>query len=264
MKTWIIRGITLLVGLTFGWVLYKLLAPLGYAWVVWTLAALSVGFFVLETVLRHRKRTAERTAWARWQNALLDPAARRKAILEVRRELARARRLGPRLRVRQARLSVALANLELGEGRSEDAIATLSKLDVSKLEPQQAVVVRIARAQAYLHGDDIDGAAATLSPLTDDTTGDAVLDASVTLARAAIAVEEGALDDASTAAARILGLAAKDDELWDEAKALEAVCLDARGEPHQAALREIAEPGRARLAALGSARLRGLLEPLDA
>ena len=262
MKTWIIRGITLLGALTFGWVLHMLLAPLGYAWVVWALGALAGAFFVVEIVLRWRKRAGERAAWDRYQRALLDPSLRRGVLQELRRELARARRLGPRLKVRQTRLSVALASLELADGKGDAAIATLSKIDVSKLEPLQGVVVRIARAQAYLHGRDIDGAAATLSPLAGTSSGDAALDASVKLAEGAVALEEGDRDTASAAASAVLAVAERDDELWDEAKALEAACLHAAGEPHESALREIGAEGRARLAAVGSARVRELLSDL--
>ncbi len=248
--------------LTFGWVSHVLLAPLGYAWVVWILSALVGSFFVVEVGLRWRKRTLERAAWARYEHALLERAGRRAVIEELRRELARARRLGPRLQVRQARLSVALASLELAEGRSDAAITTLSKLDVSKLEPLQAAVIRIARAQAYLHCRDVDGAAATLSPLTRTPTGDAALDASVRLAAAAVALEEGRPDEAHAAAAAVLEIAEQDDELWDEAKALEAACRHARGEPHEPALRAIGATGRRRLAAVGSARVRELLSAL--
>lgn len=262
MKTWIVRGATLLGALVFGWVLYVLLEPRGYAWVVWTLGCFVLGFFVTEMVLRTRKRSGERADWARWKAALLDPPARRRAIGELRRAQDRARRLGPRLAIRQARVAVALAELELADGKDDAAIRTLSKVDVSLLDPLQAVILRVARAQAYLHGGDVDGAASTLIPLEGETTGDAVLDASLALARGAVALEEGRLDEARAAAAAIVDAAEPHDELWDEAKALEAACLAASGAPHAASLEAIQEAGRRRLAALGSARVRALIEAL--
>ncbi|MEZ4339763.1 MAG: hypothetical protein R3B82_24345 [Sandaracinaceae bacterium] len=264
MKTWLIRGAVVLGLLVFGWVLRVLLEPLGYGWVVWVLAGLVGAFFATEMILRTRKRSGERADWARWKAALLDPPARRKAIAELRRESDRARRLGPRLAVRQTRLAVALAELWLADGKSDEATRTLARADASRLEPLQAAILRIARVQAYLHGGDVDGAAATLAPLEGDTLGDAVVDATLTLARGAVALEEGRLDEARAAAEAIVEAAEPHDELWDEAKALEAACRDAEGGDPNDALEAIRPPGRRRLAALGSARVRRLLEALDA
>lgn len=264
MKTWIIRGLTLLGTLAFGSTLHFFLEPIGYAWVVWTLGAIALCFFALEIGLQQYKRFGERASWERWRGALLDPPARKRALDELRRELARAKRLGPRLRVKQARLSVVRAELQLAEGMSRDAIATLAAIDVNQLEPLQAAAVRLARTQAYLHLGDIDGAAATLSPLAGERTGDAVIDASLKLAFGAVALEEGRTDDAGAAAREIVEIAEEHDELWDEAKALEAACLEQRDEPHRETLRAIRAPGRARLLALGSRRLREMLGELDA
>ena len=246
VKTWIIRGVTLAGTLTFGYVLHYFLEPLGYAWVVWTLGGVALAFFALEMGLQRYRRASERAAWIRWRDALLDGGARRSALGELRRELARARRLGPRLRVKQARLSVVMAELQLAEGKSTDAIATLSKIDVGKLDPDQAAAIRLARAQAYLHLGDVDGAASTLSPLEGDTTGDAVLDASLELAFGALALEEGRVDDAAKAAAHVASIAEVHDELWDEAKALEAACLEERDEPYEEVLRANPRGARAR------------------
>lgn len=264
MKVWIIRGLTLAGMLTFGYVLYHFLEPLGYAWVVWTLAGVAVAFFALEMGLQRRRRAGERSSWMRWKAAVIDPAARKSALVELRRELGRAHRLGPRLRVTQARLSVATAELQLANGNSTDAIATLAKIDVAKLEPLQGAAIRLARAQAYLHLGDVDGATATLGPIAGEKTGDVVLDAALTLAFGAIALEEGRIDDATDAAREIVEIAEEHDELWDEAKALEAASLEDRDEPHEESLRAIREtPGRARLRALGPRRLREMLEELD-
>ncbi len=259
MKTWLIRGAVVLGLLISGWVLRVLLEPLGYGWVVWVLAGLVGGFFVLELTLRARKRGTERADWARWRAALLDPPARRRAIAELRREGDRARRLGARLIVRQTRLAVALAELQLADGKADEAVRTLSRVDASLLDPPQAALLRVARVQAYLHDGDVDGAAATLAPLEGDTLGDAVVDATLALARGAVALEEGRVAEARAAAEAIVEAAEAHDELWDEAKALEAACLDAEGGDAGPVILAIHEPGRARLAALGSARVRALI-----
>jgi len=260
VKTWLVRAAAVAGASIAAWVLHVLLAPLGYGWVVWVLAAVVGGFLTLELSLRWRKRAGERADWARWKAALHDPRARRRAIDELRRAGDRARRLGPRFAVRQARLAVARAELELADGQAERAIATLSKLDVSRLEPAQAVVVRLARAQAYLHDGDVDGAAATLSPFDGSPPSDPALAASVTIARGQVALEEGRADEAAEAAAQVVVVAEPHDELWDEAQALAGCCAAARGEDPAPILDAIRAPGRRRLAALGSARLRRLLE----
>lgn len=258
MKIWIARAATLAALLFAGLALHVFLAPKGYAWVVWTLGTVVLAFFVLEIGLRMRKRATERSDWRRWKASLGDPRARRTALNELRREIGRARRLGPRLRVRHTRLAVVAAELQLAGGASDAAVVTLSKIDVSTLEPLQAVIVRIARAQAYLHGDDVDGAIATLSAL-DESSGDAVLDASATLVRGAVALEEGRLEEAEGAAREIVDAAEEHDELWDEAKALEAACAHACGESADVLVREIRAPGRERLSLIGSARIRRML-----
>lgn len=261
MKTWIVRALVVIGLLFFGWVAHFFLAPRGLAWIVWTLAGIVVAFVALELVLRTRKRRGERSDWARWQAAVTEPARRRDAIRELKREIDRARRFGPRGRVKHARLATRLAELQLALGDAEAAIATLAKAPVQDLEPLPAAVIRCARAQAYLHAGDADGAHATLSPV-DAETGDAVVDASLRLARGGIALERGDADAALEAARAIAAIAEPYDELWDEARALEAAALDAQGASEAAAeaLGSIEAPGRARLEAVGSARVRRLLE----
>ena len=260
MKVWTLRALWITSALALGWALHSFLEPRGAGSVVWILGGVVTLFLLVEFVLRTRKRRDERASWARHERALLDPAARRRSIQELRRELARARRLGPRLIVRQTRLSVALADLQLAEGDSDGAVQTLSRLDISRLDDLQATVVRLSRARAYLHGDDLDGAAATLSPITEEVISDPVLRASLTLARGQLALEEQRPDDACAAAQQIAQIAEPHDELWDEAKALEACCMHAEGKAFDQPLGQIRAAGRERLAALGSARLRALLD----
>jgi len=263
VKTWIVRGLTLAGALALGAALHFLLAPLGYAWVVWGLGGLVAALFALEMSLRARRRGRERRSWRRWRATIFDAPARERALAEIRRELDRARRLGPRLRVSQARLSVLLAELLLAKGSSREAIRVLSKIDLSPLQPLQAAAIRLARTQAYLHLGDVDGAASALTPFDGVATGDAVIDASVRLARGAVALEEGRVEEAEDAAGAILELAEPHDELWDDAVALKAACLEERDEPHEVTLRTIEAAGRVRIGALGTRRLRELVAALD-
>ena len=91
-----------------------------------------------------------------------------------------------------------------------------------------------------------------------ETAGDAVLDASLLLARGAIALEANALDDALRAAEDVSAQAEAHDELWNEARALVAAVLEERDEMEEAArvLGELRAEGRARLRVLGPPRLR--------
>ncbi|HJL15905.1 MAG TPA: hypothetical protein RMH99_09625 [Sandaracinaceae bacterium LLY-WYZ-13_1] len=261
MKVWITRAVVLLGLLAVGWVLDALLAPRGLRWIVWTLAAIVLGVFALELILRGRRRRRERADRARWRAAMEDPKARRAAIRELRARIDAARRLGPRLRVRHARLATTLAELHEAEGDGDAAVRVLARVPAEDLEPLQEAVIRLARAQAYLHGGDADGADATLGPLP-GTTGEPAVDASLRLARAAVALERGEPDAALAVARDVADRAAAHDALFDEAKALEAACRDARGEPTEAraALDALDETGRRRLRRIGSARVRALLE----
>ncbi|RZO52912.1 MAG: hypothetical protein EVA89_30170 [Sandaracinaceae bacterium] len=265
MKTWIVRALVVIGLLFFGWIGHFFLAPRGLAWIVWTVASVIGAFVALEVILRTRKRREERADWARFEAAVTDPGSRREVIRELVREIDRARRFGPRGRMPHARLAVRLAELHLANDDAEKALQALAKVPVTELEPLPAAVVRCARAQAYLHAGDADGAHAALSPLGAEldaaAIGDPVLDATLALARGGLALERGDPDAALQAARSVTALAEPHDELWDEARALEAAALDAQGASDEAAetLGSIRATGRARLEAIGTARVRRLL-----
>ena len=263
-KTWVVRGVAGLGLVALGWFALQVLAPRGLAWIVWTVAALGAAFFLLELFVRARRRASEKAEWARWKQAVDDPKIRRTVISELERSFARARILGPRMRLTQARLATALAELHEADGKSEKAIQVLAKVPVEELEPLQAAVVRCARAQAYLHAGDVDGAAATIAPVG-DVTGDPVVDANLALVRGAIALEEGDRDGALSAARSVAAAAEPNDELWDDARGLEAACLADAGDAAgaRAALEAVEQAGRQRLGLLGSARLRALVSEHD-
>lgn len=262
MRAWLLRlGIVACV-LALAAALHALLAPRGLGWIPLTVVGLLVAFAALELVLRARRRGSEERDADRWRAALTDPAARPAAIAELRRRIDRARRFGPRLRLEHARLAITLAELHEAAGKPDEAIATLARVPVDELAPLEAAVVRHARAQAYLVANDLDGAEITLSTVPEHA-GDAVLDASLTLARAAVSLGRGRVDEAEASARRVLDRADEGDELHDEAQALIARCQWERG-AHDEARERIAtidEAGRRRLFALGPALLRVVLEP---
>ena len=262
MRTWIGRALVVIGLLFFGWIGHFFLAPRGLAWIVRTVASVIGAFVALEVILRTRKRRKERADWARFEAAVTDPGSRREVIRELVREIDRARRFGPRVRHAPAG---AEAELHLANDDAEKALQALAKVPVTELEPLPAAVVRCARAQAYLHAGDADGAHAALSPLGAEldaaAIGDPVLDATLALARGGLALERGDPDAALQAARSVTALAEPHDELWDEARALEAAALDAQGASDEAAERlgSIRATGRARLEAIGTARVRRLL-----
>lgn len=253
MGTWWKRSLTLAaLGLAL-YAIHFVVAPYGYGRVVWGVGAAFGLWLVLELVLSSRRRNRERLARRQARAALADETLRLRVRPELRRQLAAARRLGRRTRVRQARLACALAELALADGDTEAAVKTLAKVPVEELEPLIAAVVRLARGQAYLHRLDLEGARATLGPLG-DRIGDPALDASLSLLRATLDHFEGKAG-AEAVAEDVLAKAEAHDELWDEATALLAL---ARGDA--APLDALEEAGRARLAAVAVPDVRAWLE----
>ncbi|MFK7991142.1 MAG: hypothetical protein AB8I08_34300 [Sandaracinaceae bacterium] len=252
MGTWWKRALTLGgLGLAlFG--IHFVVAPLGYGWVVKAVGGGLLAWLALELVLSSRRRRREQAARRQARAALGDARLRRRVRPELRRQLTAARRLGRRTRVRQARLALALAELALADGDTEDAIKTLAKVPVEELESLVAAVVRLARGQAYLHRQDTEGARATLKPLG-DSIGDPALDASLAVAWATVDHLEGR-PGAEAVAEEVRSQAEAHDELWDEATALLALSQD-----DPAALGELRAEGRARLSAVSVPAVRAWL-----
>jgi len=246
-----------------GWVLHFFLAPRGLEWVVWLLGGLIAAFFALELVLRARRRSADAGDLTRWSSAQSDPSARREAIRQLRSRIDRARRFGPRLALEHARLATVLAELLEADGRPEQAIATLAKVPVDSLDAVQSAVVRHARAQAYLAAGDVDGAENALA-IAPARTGEDVLDASLALARAWVALARSRIDEAERSGRAIAEAAEEGDELHDEALAILAACAVTRGRKDEgrATWARIDAEGRARLERLGPALLREIASAL--
>lgn len=242
--------------------LWSVLAPRGLGWVPVALVGLLLAFAALELGLRARRRASEDVDAERWRAALTDARTRPAAIAELRRRIDRARRFGSRLRLQHARLAITLAELLEAAGKYEEAIATLARVPVDELTPLEAAVVRHARAQAYLAAGDLDGAEIALAA-TPERVDDAVLDASLVLARAAVCLGRGRVDEAEERARKIAELAEEGDELQDEALALIARCQWERGAhgDARASMARIDEAGRQRLLAMGPAVVREMLQP---
>jgi tetratricopeptide (TPR) repeat protein len=262
VRIWLLRLGVVATVLALASGLWSMLAPRGLGWVPLTLVGLLVAFVAIELVLRARRRAHDDDDADRWRAALTDARARPAVIAELRRRIDRARLFGPRLRLEHARLSIVLAELHQAAGKHDEALATLARVSVGELEPLEAAVVRHARAQAYLAADDVEGAEVALLAAPEEA-GDAVLDASLTLARAAVRLGRGEVDEAQARAQRIADLAEEGDELHDEALALLARCQWERGahDEARASIARIDDAGRARLRALGPALLRVVLEP---
>lgn len=250
-RVWVTRSAILLGLALFLAVLYALL-PAGVRWSVWILAGLIALAVIVELALRARRGAGEEAQWERWRQAMEDPAARRAAIADVRARIDRARRFGPRMHLEHARLASVLAELSMADGRSQEAIDALAKVPIDAMEPAAATVIRHARAQAYLHAGDVEGAASALAMVKDGV--DPVLDASIAIARGFIALGEKRTEDAERIATEVLAIAEEGDELHDEALALRAAI---RGE--RALLDRIDEAGKRRLRLLGPAAIREVL-----
>jgi tetratricopeptide (TPR) repeat protein len=261
MRVWLTRAAIVLGLSALGAALWFLLSPHGFGWIVWVLFGLLGLAVAIEVVVRVRRAAVDERAWSRWQRAVGEPELRGAAITEVRARIDRARRFGPRLRMEHARLATQLAELLEAQARSGEAIEALAKVPVDSLDALPAAVIRHARAQAYLHAGDAESAAQTLAHAP-ERTGDEILDTSLALARAAVALHADRFDEASEKAAAVRDAAEPGDELHDEALAIEAAVRSLKGdrEAARALLDRIDAAGRARLALLGSARVRELLE----
>jgi tetratricopeptide (TPR) repeat protein len=259
VRLWIVRGAIVSGLVLLGWVLWLVLSPYGFAWIVWVLAGLLAAAVAIELVVRATRVHGEGAQWEVWRRAMEDDDARQLAIDDARARIDRARRFGPRKHLEHARLAAALAELLEAAGRSQEAIDTLAKVPVDALDPIPQAVVRHARALAYLHAGDIEGAAAALALVPERV--EPVLDASIAIARGVIALGQDRLDDAERFARDIEAKAEEGDELHDEALALQAAVLLAREKPDEARalIARIDEGGRRRLALIGPALIRRAL-----
>ncbi len=175
---------------------------------------------------RHVRRKKERD-WDRWEASVLDEEGRGTALAEVRAALARSLRFGPRLKQEQAHLSVILAELLDASDQSAEAARVLARVDLAALPPGQAVVVRHAKAVAYLEAGLLDDAEATLA-VRDLESGVPDMDARLDLLGGLLEVERGRPERALEIVSKVEAKAA-DPAIKDECVVLRAIADDARG-----------------------------------
>jgi len=241
------------------WLLYHALAYFGYGWAMIPIAAVAVLLWAAESWRMGKQRKARMAAWDRWEAAVLDDEARPQAIQEVREELRKAYRLGPRLKVDQAHLSVILAELLDANGRAEEACEVLARVKVDELDDARRGVVRHAKAVAQISAGRFDEADATLRAHRPPTEPD--VDARMELLRRMLRLEKG---EAQEALEGLDGVLAKvpDDEtgLGDDVLVVRAACLAALGKKDEALaeLRKLDAAVLASLAKLGAPRVREL------
>ncbi len=243
----------------FAWLLYQGLAYFGHgAWMV-PIALFVALLWAADVVRIRRERRRNEAEWDRWEAAVFDDARRPAAIQEAREALRSAARLGPRLRVRQAHLSVLLAELLDASGRAAEACDVLSRVKLDELDPARRGVVRHAKAVAQFSAERYDDAEATLRAHRPPSEPD--IDARIELLRRMLLVERGEAEAALVGLDHVLdGVKDDDTGLLDDVRVVRAVCLEALGrdEDARAELEALDPELLAILARFGARRARAL------
>ncbi len=241
------------------WVLYHVLAYFGYGWAMVPIAGVFALLWAAESWRMARKRREREASWDRWEAAVGDDSSRLAAIQEVREELRKAFRLGTRLRVDQAHLSVILAELLDANGRPEEACEVLARVKVDELDPARRGVVRHAKAVAQISAGRFEEAEATVRSHRGPTEPD--LDARIELLGRMLKIERGEAEAALEGLDGVLAKVPGDETgLADDVLVVRAACLEALGKRDEALaeMRKL-EPGvLAALAKLGAPRVRTL------
>lgn len=257
MNIWLWRGMRLLAVAIAASLLYYALDHFGVAWVIWPIAG-GLGLLVGgEMFLQSRRKQQRERDWDRWERAVSDPAARPQAIKEVREQLQKTRRMGKRLRLDVAHLSVVLAELLDASGKPLEGARVLSQVAVEELEKSQAAVVRHAKVVCYLSAGDIENAETTLS-IRDTETGAEDVDRRLDLLGFMVEIEKGNAQLALEGAKKLEGTS--DPDVVIESVVVQAAAQDALGdrEAALALLDRIDEDTLRSLALLGQPRVRPL------
>lgn len=234
-------------------VLYGALAPLGYGWVVVLGVGVALVLLVGNDLLRARRAGRAAAEEERWARAVLDEGIRGEVLRELRVERSR---LPVAQRARDARLSLAEADLLRADGRPAEALALLRDVSLHGLPPSYARGVRQGRIVGALAAEDLEGARAELDAVGAPATWDGLFE----ILEAHLALESGDAEGALDTALRIREEAAE----WDtkvEARLLKAVALAELGDEADAmkVLHALPRPSRRAFAALGSPRVRALV-----
>lgn len=244
----------------FATLLYFGLDAFGYAWAMVPIATLILLIWLAETARMRWQARKREESWDRWEAAVnAEESVRDQAIAEVREALEKSRRLGPRLRLEQAHLSVILAELLDAAGRPAEGSRVLTRVKIDELEPGQAAVVRHAKAVAYLAAGDVENADLTLR-VRGSRSPEADVEARLDFLVLMVAIEKGEAQRALDEAAGIAKAHPQDPTLADDARVVEAAALDALGKRDEAIakLRPLGKETLTALARLGQPRVRPL------
>ncbi len=258
-NVWAWRVMRILAVTIFSVVVYYVLDYYGVAWAMVPLVSVVFLIWLGET-LRMRWRAQQREkGWDRWEAAVTDDTKRDAAIEEVREALEKSRRLGPRLRLDQAHLSVILAELLDAAGRPTEGSRVLTRVKIEELESGQAAVVRHAKAVAYLSAGDVENADLTLR-VRGQRSSEGDVEARLDFLVLMVAIEKG---DAQRALDEADGIATgypADPTLVDDARVVEAAALDALGRRDEAIakIKVLPKDTLAALARMGQPRVRPL------
>jgi tetratricopeptide (TPR) repeat protein len=254
---WVLLRIAFVAALA--WLLYHGLAHFGYGWAMIPVALFAVTLWAAESWRLRNRRHERMAAWDRWEAAVLDDDRRPVAIQEAREALRRALRLGSRLKVEQAHLSVILAELLDASDRAEEACEVLARVKLDDLDEARRAVVRHAKAVVQISAGRFDEAEATLRSHRPSSEPD--VDARIELLSRMVRIEKG---EAAAAMQGLDSVLAKvpDDEtgLADDVLVVRAACMGALGRRDDALteLKKLDAPVLANLARLGAPRVRAL------
>ncbi len=254
---WVVLRIVFVAGVAF--LLYHALAHFGYGWAMIPIALLAVVLWAAESWRMGRQRQAREASWDRWEAAVLDETARPAAIQEAREALRSSNRLGPRLKIEQAHLSVILAELLDASGRADEACEVLARVKVDELDDARRGVVRHAKAVAQISAGRFDEAEATVRAHRPPTEPD--VDARIELLARMLKLERGEAESALEGLDGILAKVPGDETgLADDVLVVRAACLDALGKKSEAhaEIRKLDAAVLASLAKLGAPRVRSL------
>jgi hypothetical protein len=243
----------------FAALVYYGLDAFGYAWAMVPLVTLGFIAWLAETLRMRWQQRKREESWDRWEAAIGNDAARDGAIEEVREALAKSFRLGPRMRLDQAHLSVILAELLDAAGRPAEGARVLTRVKIEELGAGQAAVVRHAKAVAYLSAGDVENADLTLR-VRGTRSPEADVEARLDLLELMVAIEKGDPQRAIDSADAIAKSVPSDATLADDARVIEAAALDAQGKHDEAItkLKALPQDTLKALAKLGQPRVRGL------
>ena len=236
---WLRIGRIVVVALAALMLYYGLETSLGYGWVLVPVALLFGAVWGGEHVFRIWKRKKDDDTFDRWEAAVRDPEARPQAIADVRERLSTARRLGKRMRLEVAHLSVVLAELLDAAGKPGEAADVLGKVQLDELEPAQAALVRYSKAVAQISAGRVDDADVTLR-VRSESCGDAELDARLDLMDAMVCIERGDPESALEDAADVAKREGLDESVATEVQVVRAAALEAKGD-HVGALEALAK-----------------------